>query len=190
VVCFLGSAGGYPIRAGGFVLGSAICVFYAHIARRGYFKKQPAFGYIVLFILLTSVGVAGIRSNFGIVYSVSSRYNIYSTLLLIFAWIAIVDQRLINYHMPLWRNRVFLCATILALLFSVAMDVWGDRFLGRRDRDLISGMNLYQNQLKQQPPPGPIFPPPKSKEEQMFNLRARDILKRAANLGIYQPPFY
>jgi hypothetical protein len=190
VVCFLGSAGGYPIRAGSFVLGSAICVFYAHIARRGYFKKQPAVGCIVLFILLTSVGVAGIRSNFGIVYSVSSRYTIYSTLLLIFAWIAIVDQWLINYHMPLWRNRVFLCATVLALSFSVAMDVWGDRFLGRRDRNLISGMELYQNHLKRQPPPGPIFPPPKSKEEQMFNLRARDILKRAANLGIYRPPFH
>jgi hypothetical protein len=70
------------------------------------------------------------------------------------------------------------------------MDVWGDHFLGRRDRDLISGMNLYQNHLKQQPPPGPIFPPPKSKEEQMFNLRARDILKRAAILGIDEPPFY
>jgi hypothetical protein len=190
VICFLGGAGGYPVRAGSVVLGCAICVFYAYIARRGYFKKQPAIGYIVLFLLLTSVGVAGIRSNFGVIHSLSSRYTIYSTLLLIFAWMAIVEEWLMNERLTPWKNRLYLGATVAALLFSVAMDVWGQRFLVRRDRDLIIGMSLYQHRLTQQPAAGPIFPPPKSEEEQTFNLRARDILNRSAQLGIYRPSFY
>jgi hypothetical protein len=188
VMSFLGSAAGYPVKAASFVLGIAICVFYALLARRGYFHKNPTVGYGVLFLLLTSIGVAGIRSNFGVIHSLSSRYTIYSTLLLIFAWFAVAEEWLANQHIPLRRNHLFWTAAVATVLFSIAMDVWGLRFLERRNRDLMLGMSLYQHPLNQQSAPGPVFPPPKSEEEQAFNLKARDILNRSIKLGIYRPP--
>jgi hypothetical protein len=144
-------------------------------------------GYSVIFLLLTSVGVAGIRSNFGTMHSLASRYTIYSALLLIFAWFAVVEEWLMHEPESPRYKQIFLSAAVFAVLFSVAMDVWGLRFLTRRNRDLVIGMNLYEQNQNLQPAPGPIFPPPKTKEEQDFNRQARDILTRAAKLGIYQP---
>ena len=189
MICFLGSAGAYPIKSGSFVLGMMISVFYAYMTQRGYFGRNPTVGYSVLFLLLTSVGVAGLRSELGIIYSISSRYTIYSTLLLIFAWFGIVEEWLINERRSSRLNRIYLGAVVAAVLFSIAMDVWGLRFLVRRNRDLVIGMNLYEHH-QSQPTAGPIFPPPKAKDGQEFNLRAREILAQSAKLGVYRPLVY
>jgi hypothetical protein len=186
-ICFLGSAGAYPFRRLSFVLGILICVFFAYLAWRGYFRKNPIVGYSVCFLLLTSVLVASFRSDFGINHSTSSRYTIYSTLLLVFAWFAIVETRLIDRHISPYRNPVFVSAAVTAVLFSIAMDIWGARYLTRRNHDLVIGMNLYRRDPSPQSTAGPIFPPPDSAEVQAFNLTARNILSQSARLGIYHP---
>jgi hypothetical protein len=50
----------------------------------------PVVGYCLLFILLTAMGVSALRAELGLMQSISSRYRIYSDLLLIFAWFALV----------------------------------------------------------------------------------------------------
>lgn len=189
VICFLGSAGGYPIRSGSLVLGIAICVFYGYVARRGYFHRNPSIGYSVLFLLLTSVGVAGFRSELGVPCS-SSRYTIYSTLLLIFAWFVIVDEWLIHKHRSPRHRAIFLSAVVAAVLFSVSMDVWGLRYLVRRNRDLVTGIAMYERNPSPQSSAGPFFPPPNTTQAQAFNRQARDILAQSAKLGIYRLPAY
>ncbi len=190
VICFLGSAAAYPLRSLSPVLGIAICVFFIHMARRGYFRRRPEVGYSICFVILTSIAVAGFRSNFGLISSTSSRYTIYSTLLLIFAWFAIVDEHLVRESRLAWRVAVVASAAAGSVLFSIAMDVWGLRYLERRNHDLIIGMSLYKHNCDQQTGAGPIFPPPKSKQDQEFNVRVRGVLKDSVRLGIYQLPTY
>jgi hypothetical protein len=50
-------------------------------------------------------------------------------------------------------------------------------------------MTLYEHH-QFEPTAGPIFPPPKAKDGQEFNVHAREILAQSAKLGIYQPPIY
>ena len=89
VLCVLGDAVGYPLRlTGSAVLGLALCVGFVLLARRGFFRRNPAIGYCVLFLALTAMGIATIRSSSGIEGSLSSRYRMYSDLLLIFAWMS------------------------------------------------------------------------------------------------------
>jgi hypothetical protein len=190
VICFLGSAAAYPLRSISPLVGIAICAFFVHMAKKGYFHRHPEVGYSVCFVLLTSVAVAGFRSNFGLISSTSSRYTIYSTLLLIFAWFAIVDEHITKKPEMPWRVSVVISAVAGAVLFSIAMDVWGLRYLERRNHNLVIGMSLYEHNFAQQSSAGPIFPPPKSKEEQEFNVRVRDVLRTSVRLGIYQLPAY
>jgi hypothetical protein len=190
VLCFLGSAAAYPLKPLSPVLGVAIVLFFIHMARRGYFRRHPEVGYSLCFIFMTAVAVAGFRSHYGLNSSISSRYTIYSTLLLIFAWFAIVDEYLINKPGLSWRIPVAVGAAAGAAVFSIAMDIWGLRYLERRNKDLVIGMSLYEHNFAQQSSAGPIFPPPKSKEEQQFNMRVRDVLRRSVRLGIYRLPGY
>jgi hypothetical protein len=187
---FIGSAGAYPIWAGSFVLGVAICVFYSYMVKRGYFHRNPAIGYSVLFLFLSAVIATGFRSSFGIRSSTASRYTIYSTLLLIFAWLIIVEEWLITTTQPTLRKRILVIATAGAILFSVAMDVWGFRYLSNRNRNLVTGMRLYEHSASMQSTAGPGFPAPRSKEDQAYNLWARDLLSESSKLGIYQIPPY
>jgi len=187
---FIGSAGAYPIRAGSFVLGVAVCVFYFYMVKRGYFHRNPAIGYSVLFLFLSAVLATGFRSNFGIGSSTASRYTIYSTLLLIFGWLIIVEEWLITKTQSALRNRILVIATAGAILFSVAMDVWGFRYLRNRNRNLVTGMRLYQHSASRLSTVGPSFPAPRSKEEQAYNLWTRDLLSESSKLGIYRLPPY
>ena len=190
IITFVGSAGGYPIKAGSFFAGILICAFYFYLAKEGYFRRNPAIGYSVLFLLLSGVLVAGFRSNFGISSSIASRYTIYSTLLLIFGWFAIVEEWLIAKAKPPLRNRILATAIVLAVVFSAAMDVWGSRFLRKRNQNLVTGMMLYQHSASKQIMAGPSFPPPRSKGDRAFNLWTRDLLRESEELGIYRPPSY
>ncbi|MGA2219096.1 MAG: hypothetical protein ABSG51_13465, partial [Terracidiphilus sp.] len=81
VLAFIGSAASIPFRAGSFFLGTLLCLFFGYLARRGYIRRNPLVSWCVLFLLITAVGVAGVRSVFGVQQAVASRYTIYSALL-------------------------------------------------------------------------------------------------------------
>ena len=189
-ISFIGSAGAYPIRAGSLVLGVAICVFYFYMAKTGHFYRNPVIGYSVLFLFLTAVLVTGFRFNYGIGSSTASRYTIYSTLLLIYGWFTIVEEWLIPKTQPALRNRILVIVTAGAILFSVAMDVWGFRYLRNRNQNLVTGMRLYEHSASVQSIVGPSFPAPRTKDDQAYNLWTRDLLSEASKLGIYRLPSY
>jgi hypothetical protein len=144
----------------------------------------------VLFLLLSAVVVSGFRSNFGVSSSIASRYTIYSILFVIFGWFAIVEEWLIAKTRPFLRDRILVTATVIAIVFSVGMDIWGCRFLLNRNQNLVSGMMLYEHSASKQSIVGPSFPPPKSKGDQSFNLWTRDLLRESSTVGIYRPRSY
>ena len=190
VIAFIGSAGSFPFFAGSILLGAFLCVFFVWMAWRGYTRRNPLVAYCVLFLLLTAVGVAGLRSDFGIAQGLSSRYAIYSVLLVIFAWFAIVEDFLQRKSAFPGNNLILLAAVSFAVLFSLTMDARGWFYTADHNRNLVRGIVAYEHPDSSDFP-GPVLPvlnqPARADE---LDRRAPAILKESTKLGIYQPPKY
>jgi hypothetical protein len=193
MLAFFGSVGALPLPGLPYrmvvllssLLGLALCAVFVELARRGYRKVNPAASYCVLFLILTSAGVSGLRSELGLGHSLDSRYRIYSVLLLIFVWIAIVEELVQHHSVQLWRNDVYLVACAGAVVFCLIMDVWGWSYLSDRNAQVVTGMSLYE----QGSVPSPILPfPNQGARIDELDSRAPMILRQATKLGIYRPP--
>jgi hypothetical protein len=192
-VAFIGSAGSVPFKPASFVLGFLLCAFLVYMARRGYIRKNPLVSYCVLFLLLTAIGVAGIRSDFGVEKATTARYTVYSTLLLIFAWFGIVEEFLQHRPASLFHNDVFLCAVVVAVLFSLWGDLGGWLQIELRNRYVVQAMAVFENPAlpnSSEGPSPPILYSPVRAASDAFNHRARAILTQSIKLGIYQPQPY
>jgi hypothetical protein len=195
VLCCIGGALGliFPSGVASFLLGTLLCAFFAWMAYRGYIRRNPAVSCCVLFLLLTAVGVAGLRSDLGVTQSLTSRYTIYSALFLVFAWFAIVEEFLQHKRVPLLSNGIFLGAVTAAVLFSLFMDLAGATAIEERNRRLVQAMANFEHPTVQQPEPSPS--PPYSvpglqgeSEELALRARSRALLLQSINLGVYRPP--
>jgi hypothetical protein len=185
---FLGSAGRFPVPPGAIALGFALCVFFGWMIRRGYLRQDPVVGYCLFFILLTAIGVSGLRADLGLMQSMSSRYRIYSDLLLIFAWFALVKMSRIAEAPTLRGSRLFVGVVTMSVLFCIAMDGIGIRNLRKRDRDLEHGMALFEQSS------GSISPV-YSEDGRVqgypgFDEHARKILLESEKAATYEPPQY
>jgi hypothetical protein len=159
--------------------------------RRGYARRNPTVSYCVLFLLLTAIGVAGIRSELGISQSLESRYVMYSALLLILAWFSVVEEVLQHQNPPLRRNRIFLVTVVGAVLFCLVMDVWGWLYLEERNRRIVFGMATYEHSVSKGSRVGPILPfPGQGARSEELERRAPLILRESIKLGIYKPPVF
>lgn len=192
-LAFIGSAASFPFKAGSFVLGALLCIFFLWMARRGFIRKNPLVSWCVLFLLLTASGVAAIRSHFGVDQAVVSRYTIYSALLLIFAWFAIVEEFLQNKPASIFHNDVFLCAVLAVIPFSLSMDFGGWLQIERRGRALVKAMAAYEHPASpgSQTGPSPPLLNLNAKTDpvtDVFNQQVRPILNESIELGIYRPP--
>jgi hypothetical protein len=191
VLAFIGSAASFPFKTGSLILGAMICIFFCYLAWRGYIRRNPLVSCCILFLLLTAVGVAGIRSDFGLSQALNSRYTIYSALLLIFAWFAIVEAFLQDKHAPFLSNNAFLGAVAIAVLFSLTMDGLGSMQIAGRHRKLIEAMAAYEHRSSQESAvgPAPVLPGSNAMVTSLkFNGRIRPILAESIRLGIYRPP--
>jgi hypothetical protein len=189
VISFMGSAAGMPFHAASFVLGIALCLFFLWMARRGYARKNPLVSCCVLFLLLTAVGVAGIRSDLGLEGSVSSRYTLFSVLLLIFAWFAIVEEFVQHERVSLLENRTYLSATAVAVLFCLCMDLLGFMVMRNVDGKIVEGMALFEHPNPPNSTEGPVIPLIQGdRTAAATNLKSRAILIESIKLGVYRPP--
>ena len=171
--------------------GSPSCGFFVAMAMRGYYRRNPVVSYCVLYLLLTAIGVSGLRSDMGLVLSFSLRYRIYSALLLIFAWFVIVEEFLPKAGVSPRRNRILLSVIVCTALFSLSMDAWGWSYLTERNRRTVLGMAAFEHPVAGEASNGPVLQVPD--HDARFDLLARrapEILKRSMELGIYRPPAY
>jgi hypothetical protein len=199
VIGFIGNAAAFPVGprylpldiALSLFLGLLLCAFFVVMAKRGYVRRNPMVSYCILFLLLTAIGVAGLRSDLGLAQSLGSRYAIYSALFLIFAWFAIVEEFLQHDKVPLLRNHTLLVAIAGAVLFSLSMDVLGWFTLTGRDRRIILGMASYEHGVSPESSIGPILPfPDQGPRMDDLDRQAPKILNQSTKLGIYKPPAY
>jgi hypothetical protein len=177
-----------PVPVGAFVLRFALCIFFGWMIRRGYLRRDPVVGYCLLFILLTAIGVSGLRADLGLMQSMSSRYRIYSDLLLIFAWFALVKTSRIAEAPTLRSSRLFVGVVTVSVLFCIVMDGIGVRNLRKRDRNLEHGMALFERSS------GSISPvyseDGKVQGYPGFDEYAKKVLLESEEAATYEPPQY
>jgi hypothetical protein len=160
------------------VLGIALCAFFFAMARRGYFRRRPAVGYSIIFLLITAIFVSGLRGNLPIRDSFTSRYGIYSALLLVFAWFAIAEE-----FLP--QKRWLLPWTIsLCLLFTIVSDIAGRRYLSDGNRERNRGMMAFERSSANSPVPRYRHQNARADE---LDAHAHDALLESIRNGIYDP---
>jgi hypothetical protein len=195
VLAFMGSFASSPVIGHhpvwqislSLILGIMMSVFFFILWKRGYHNREPVVSHCILFLLFTAIGVAGLRSDFGVVHSLDSRYAIYSILLTCLSWFAIAEEFLVRARKPS-ACKGFLWVTILGMmLLAFITDYRGWLFLTYRNRQTIAGMAAFQRPNSRL---GPVLPRrgqgPRFDE---LDQRAPIILRDSIRLGIYRPPF-
>jgi hypothetical protein len=193
-IAFAGNAGAIagpsPISAGiCLTLGTVLLLLFGWLARRGYARRNPAVAYSVLFLLLTALGVAGLRSDFGLIQSLAPRYTIYGALLLIFEWTAFAEEFLQHRDEPLLSNGPYLAVALAAVVFSLCTDRIGALDLAWRGHEAIKGMAAFEHPARPGATDGPVLRYDWDNEF-LATLRqqARGILNESIRLGVYEPP--
>jgi hypothetical protein len=194
-ISFLGSAAEsttrLPFRGASIVFGLVLLFGIGYALRRGYYRRNPFLAAACLFILLTGIAVAGLRSDLGLVQSLSSRYRIYSDLLIIFAYIFFADEFVEPAKDATFARRLYLGALLASLAFCLVNDRMGYHSLMKRRNLAIAGIHAFLHPDPANPNPSPVL---FDKEEdrikpdnQRFVIRARSILIQSTELGIYEP---
>jgi hypothetical protein len=167
-------------------LGTLLLVHFGWLMWRGYVRRNPSVSSSVLFILLTAAGVAGLRSGFGVAESLSPRYAIYGTLLLILAWMAVAEEFLQHRREKLLRNGLYTATTVAAIILALCKDVNGTRSLEQRNSEIVLGMQAFEHPATPGSTEGPVLDDDPGGA--WFCAQAREILTDSIRLGVYEPP--
>ena len=189
LLAFLGNAAGLtprlPFLWASVMLGAFLCAFYAWALRRGFLRREPVVGYCLLFLLLTAIGVSGLRSGLGLIRSTSSRYQLYSDLLLVFAWFALVRLAGLDRTSNPAASPLFRRVLALSLLFYIGATAIGLHGLLSRDALLKRGLADFERSG------GLLSPVYVSRESVLYSSgwteHARTILAESQKLGVYTP---
>ena len=188
---FLGSsAARFVSLAPSLALGLVLCGVFLCAAKRGYFHRNPAVFYSMLFILINAIAISGLRSDMGLTQSLASRYRTYSNLFMAFSYIFLIDDIL-----PLWKKEtarrvVLVAAAALSVAFCILSDIAGAHFL--HDKKLALTHN-YKVEWTKDPSAihdaevkgNPAFQNQMNKGN--FEVRV-PIMKESVRLGVYRPP--
>lgn len=193
VIVFAGNAAAITPGMSGSVgvcltLGAILLLLLGWLAWRGYMRRNPLVSYCVLFLLLTAVGVAGLRSEMGLMQGLSCRYTIYGALLLIFAWMAVAEEFLQHRSGPLLNDSRYLVLTVVAIAFSLCTSEIGYLRLAGRERDTVKAMAAFERGAPgstEGPEPQYAYEAPNLSE---YRSRVRAIFSESIRLGVYEPP--
>ena len=189
ILSFMGSAAAIPFRLASFVLGIALCVLFLYLAKRGYIRRNLTVSCCILFLILTAIGVAGIRSDLGLTQSLSSRYTIFSAFFVIFAYFAVAEEFLQDAVISPSKSKAYGCILAAAIVFNFSMDALQIPIMRQCDRKVVEGMALFEHPTPNGSLGGPQVPiwAGDTKVVQS-NPLSRTILRESMRLGVYKPP--
>ena len=191
VLLFIGSIAARPRFIPGILLGVAIILSIIYFAYKRYPERNPAVAYCVFYLLLTAIGVAGLRADVDPLQISTSRYTIYSALFLIFCWFAVADSFRDRVASPVFRRLIFPSILMCCMLFAFVTWYTGLRGLKRNDADLVRGMRAYQHPSDTRADFGPVLPlEHQDASLDAFDLRARSELSKSIQNRIYIPAQY
>jgi len=188
---FLGSsAARYVSLAPSLTLGLVLCAIFAITIRRGYFRKNPAVFYSMLFILINAAAISGLRSDLGLEQSLASRYRTYSNLFLVFSYMFVIEDLLPMMKSKSLRYGVLAAIGALSGAFCALSDVAGARFLAGKKLALTRSYCLEWK--KEQSPllDAGIKENPALRRQIEAGFLEVDIptMQESVRLGVYRPP--
>jgi hypothetical protein len=167
-------------------LGTFLLALFGWLMWRGYPRRNPWVSSSVLFLLLTAAGVAGLRSGIGVWQSLSPRYAIYGTLLLILAWMAVAEEFLEHRSEGLLGNGLYTATTVAAIVLALCTDVADTTALVRRNSEIVLGMQAFEHPATPGSSEGPMLADDPGDAD--FHAQARETLTDSIRLGVYEPP--
>ena len=174
--CFLGCA--LQNRIAAFITGILLTAIFALSIRRRFEQTHPVTFYFTAWIFCSGAVVAWVRG------STSSRYSIYSVLLLIFAY-RFLSGYLLQRFSRLRFPHVLVPALALSTALCVSSDVSAFRNLKQRREMVLAGMNIYlESHGTRSPMVDPLVKITWPKEEEF----ERVILNRAIQDGVLSRP--
>ena len=189
---FMGSSfARYESAVPSILFGLVLCGVLVLAIRRRYDRENPAVFYLMVVIVITAVGVSGMRSDFGIIQSLASRYRIYSNLLLLFSYIFLADSVFAKDRRSLSHRGLFAAVLLFCFAFWGASTSAGARLLAGRRKAIVHDMAAWQN-------PGAAANGGASLGEDSVILKRQlaagiykpdtASLQRSIELGVYNPP--
>lgn len=180
---FLGFIGGaVPFRWAAALLGLVLMTIFVLAVRSRFDRTNPVAFYFAVWILVTGCLVAWVRG--GATFVISSRYSIYSSLMLIFCY-SFLAQYLPGRWSVFNRTRIYVTSIVLAVCFCGLADVYAYKILQTRRRGILQGIESYRanpqiNSPLNNPQWDIEFPKEKAYE--------RGLLTEAIQKGVYTLP--
>jgi hypothetical protein len=172
---FLGSVGAKANPVPAIVLGILLASIFAYATYDKLLVRNPAVYYSGLFFLITAVAVSGLRSDAGFATSITGRYRINSTIMVILMYLHVAEKL-----PPLRITKSVLCWIGVALVaFNLAADYGGYTVLLRRRARLDAAMLRWEHHQ----------PKPVGQDEEMRYYEPEEpVLSEAIEAGIYPRP--
>lgn len=188
---FLGSSAARYLSVGpSLALGLFLVALVCLAAGRRYFAKNPAVFYCMLFIVLNSIAVSGLRSNQGLAQSLASRYRMYSNLLLAFSYMYVIEDLLPMLKSVKLRRAFLVAAVTASAAFCALSDVAGARFLAaKKEAVSIRFAEEWHPKSVGAPAPNELANPAFARQLDagIFDPDM-GVLRESVRLGVYTPP--
>lgn len=174
-----------PVRHAAIALGLLLLAVYAHAVWRRFYKAQPFIMATATWAVITAMMTAWVRSSLGLNLSLSSRYKIYSALMIVFCYQYLADRVIASTAISESAKRTLYAGVLAAaVLFGLAADAWGDlKLLKTRRSEAIAGLGWYLT-APQTRSPFPDYPGVPAD----LRTEARRSLTEAIESGIYMLP--
>lgn len=179
-----------PFHGAAIVAGLLMLGIVVHAAMHRYGSKRPFMMSVVAWSLLTAMLVAIGRASMGVSQSLSSRYKIYSSMMLVFCYQYAVEWVLQRSSMaPRARRNVYLAALTFSICFCIGADAAGMRFLHKRRMVTYEGIAWYLRAPETHSPSTPGADPPDASFDRTGNgIEARLLLQQSVSNGDYILP--
>jgi hypothetical protein len=181
------------------ILGACMCAVFVYAIFDKLYIRSTAIFYSILFILVTSVAVSGLRSDLGIAQGLVSRYRIYSNLMLVFLYLYGIGkvsradkapER--NRSVPI-RPAALAAILIVAIGFNIGSNYAGFKLLHTRTELTKDGLARWEHGEESiTTAPGPANEDPVIQRQRLHGNYAPEdtYLRQAILLHLYSPPLY
>jgi hypothetical protein len=138
-LAFLGCA--IPFRWPAALLGVGILAILWLAVRTRFDRANPVAFYFAAWIIATATLVAWVRGALG--FGVTSRYSVYSILLLIFCYSFLAHYLSSRWSLPS-RKRFYVTSLVAAIFLCFLADVIAYLNLSKRRRMILTGIEMYR----------------------------------------------
>jgi hypothetical protein len=195
VLAFIGaSIAKYQNHFPSVLLGVFILCTWGFAFSSKYSMKNPSVFYFFIFLILTAFAVSTIRSGLGIEQSLSSRYRIYSNLILILTYIFLMETYFTKFSNIKVQLSLISVLIVFSLIFFIVSNSAGYQFLQGRKLAIAQEMTnwkseVFQEKIKQDDQLEIHFDPAVTRQLELGIYKpVTPVLLESIRLGVYQPP--